>query len=722
MKRSTFTLTALSMALFSAYAAAETTLSTVEVVTSAPTNSYNQGYGAYGTSTATGLPLTLRDTPQNVSIISEQQIKDQNLDSLGKALNRAVGLYTDVKGSTTSGYSVLYARGNRVENFQLDGIPTSNVGLGGKGPGDEPNAWSVLNTAQYDRIEVLRGATALMDGSGEPSATVSLHRKRPTKAFQGSISAKFGSFNLHGTELDLSGGLNQDNSVRGRIVASYSGTDTFRDRADNRNGMVYAVTEWDITPNTTLTLGGTHQYMRDLNSSMFGLVLYDTDGNAIPATRKSNATINGSYTRFSNLNLFTELKHRFANNWELKVEYGYTKGHRDQVAGIAGSAFAIPGVPMVAGAIVKSDERPSQHNFTLALNGQYALWGREHDAMFGISGYHLKSDQPRYARQIARIFRDPAVMGSFDGNYILPDWVASGQDYNRIRQIGAYAATRLRPTDKLAVILGGRYTRFNVTEDTQYITNGQNSQGSFTPYTGIVYDLTDTLSVYTSYAQIFKPQTKRDQANRYLNAEKGSNLETGLKGEFFDGKLNGSIALFETRKKNVGFCAAYTAGGLTCDYYDFDPSTKSRGVELEVNGLVTDNWLLSAGFSQTIGKNSNGSPFKPEVPRRQFKLFSSYTAGNLTLGGGVRWQSKIYEGTPWGLNYGASEDLVAKARAVSTQKSYAVVDLMARYRLSKHAELGLNIDNLFDKTYRTSVNSHSYGSPRNIVGTFTYKF
>lgn len=717
-----FKLTTLTTALLPIFTYANTATENLEQVDVVASQGYTQGYGAYGTSTATGMPMALRETPQNVSILSEKQIKDQQLNTLGKALSRAVGLHLDLKGSSTSGYSVLYARGNTVRNFQLDGLPSSAIGLGGKGPGDMPNAWPSLNTAQYERIEILRGATALMDGSGEPSATVSLHRKRPTKAFQGEFSSRIGRFNSYGSTLDLSSGLNSDNSVRGRLVANYDASDTFRERAKNRNAMVYAITEWDITPNTMLSFGATYQYMKDLNSSMFGLVLYDTEGNAIPASRTSNATANGSYVNFNSLNLFTELKHRWNEQWETTVEYGFTRSHRDQVAGIAGSAFANPTVPMVAGAIVKSDETPKQHNFTASLIGQYNLWGREHDAMFGISGYDLNGDQPRYTRQILRLFRHPTEMGNFNGDVSLPTWTVAGEDKNRVRQIGGYVATRLRPTDKLAIILGGRYTRFNITEDTQYIIKGQNSQSSFTPYTGLIYDLSEGISAYTSYAKIFSPQTKRDINNHYLKSEEGSNLEAGLKGEFLEGRLNAALAFFETRKSNVGFCAQYSLGGLLCDYYDFDPKTKTRGWELEVNGSLTPNWHINAGFSQSKTKNQDGKHIQGEIPVNQFKLFTSYQWQQLTLGAGVRWQSKIVEDTPWGLNPGASEQVVAKAKSVSKQKAFAIVDLMARYQINKNIDLTINVENLFDKTYRTSVNSHSYGSPRQIIGSLTVKF
>ncbi|MBE2897388.1 TonB-dependent siderophore receptor [Pasteurellaceae bacterium 20609_3] len=684
------------------------------------TESYTQGYGAYGTSTATGMPMTLRQTPQNISIVSAQQIDDQNLTTLGKVVEQAVGLYTDTKGSKISGYTVLYARGNKVENFQLDGMPINIVGLGGKGPGAEPNAWSMINTAQYDRIEVLRGATALMDGSGQPSATISLHRKRPTADFQGNVALKAGSDNLYGVQSDLSGSLNQDKTLRGRLVGAFTQADSFQDRSDNRNGMLYGITEWDISDDTTFTLGGTYQYMRDRNSSMFGLVLYDTNGDPISVKKGYNATINGSYVNYHNINVFTELTHRLNENWTLKAEYGYIKGHRDQVAGVVGSLFVNRAAQMGAGVIVRSDEQPVQHNFTLALNGHYDLWGRQHDAMFGLSGYDLKSDQPRYQRQINRM-RGLDNIVNFNGDYTIAPWVSNAMDYNRIRQLGGYGATRLYLTDKLAFIAGGRYTAFKVKEETQYI-NGNNALSSFTPYVGVVYDLTNNISLYSSYAQIFKPQTKVNVHGEYLNPEKGSNTEVGLKGEFFDQRLNGSLSLFETRKSNVGYCAHYSQNNALCDYYDVDAKVKARGFELEINGAITDNWAIMAGLSYAKAKTSDGMVKNPEVPRKQAKLFTSYQWQKLMAGVGLRWQSEINERTPWGLPKNASGDQIARSKSVSRQKAYAVVDAMVRYRFNQHADFTLNVENLLNKRYRTSPNSHSYGLPRTVVGTLSVKF
>ncbi|MBE2894558.1 TonB-dependent siderophore receptor [Spirabiliibacterium falconis] len=685
-----------------------------------PTESTTQGYGAYGTSTATGLPMTLRQTPQNISIVSAQQIYDQNLTTLGKVVQQAVGLYTDTKGSKISGYTVLYARGNKVENFQLDGMPINSVGLGGKGPGAEPNAWSMLNTAQYDRVEVLRGATALMDGSGQPSATISLHRKRPTQAFQGSVDMKMGSDNLYGMQADFSGNLNQDKTVRGRLVAAYTQADSFQDRSDNRNGMLYGITEWDMSDNTMLTFGGTYQYMHDRNSSMFGLVLYDTNGDPLHVKKGYNATINGSYVKYHNINFFTELKHRISDHWEIKAEYGYTKGHRDQVAGVIGSLFVNRAAQMGAGVIVRSDERPVQHNFTVALNGHYDLWGRQHDAMLGLSGYTLKSDQPRYERQLNRMRGINNIL-DFSGEYFITPWISNAMDYNRIRQVGGYAATRLYFADNVALIAGGRYTAFKVKEETQYI-HGNNALSSFTPYVGIVYDLNQNLSLYSSYAQIFKPQTKADINGTYLKPEKGSNVEIGLKGEFFEQRLNGSISLFETRKSNVGYCAKYSQNNALCDYYDVDPKVKARGFEVEMNGLITDRWAIMAGLSYAKAKTPEGVVKTPEVPRKQFKLFTSYQWQQLTAGVGLRWQSEINENIPWGLPKTASALQIARSKAVSRQKSYAVVDAMMRYRVNQYADVIVNIENVFNKTYRTSPNSHSYGAPRTIIGTLSVKF
>lgn len=136
------------------------------------TDSYTVGLST----TATKLPMTLRETPQSVSVMTRQRLSDQGLNTLEDAIANTPGLTFKKKGSADDNEKGLYARGMEITNMQVDGVPTHK----------DFNALG-LDTALYDRIEVVRGSTGLLNGAGNPAASINLVRKRPTQEFEASV-------------------------------------------------------------------------------------------------------------------------------------------------------------------------------------------------------------------------------------------------------------------------------------------------------------------------------------------------------------------------------------------------------------------------------------------------------------------------------------------------------------------------------------------------------
>src|SRR5687767_9764331 len=232
-----------------ASAPAETTLPAVRVRATGDSDK-TEGSGSYAparSSTSTGLKLAPRDTPQSVSVITREQINDQGLRTVGDALSNSPGV--SVK-AVDRGRNTLVVRGFDVNNFQFDGIPftTGNVGL------------EELSTAIYDRVEVVRGATGLLSGFGDPSAAVNLVRKRAdSKTFTGSASVELGSWKHRAGTVDLSTPLNADGSLRARVVGHAYSQDAFIDLEHSRGTVLFATLEADFGPNTRLTLGASDQ-------------------------------------------------------------------------------------------------------------------------------------------------------------------------------------------------------------------------------------------------------------------------------------------------------------------------------------------------------------------------------------------------------------------------------------------------------------------------------
>ena len=177
-----------------------------------------------------------------------------------------------------------------VRNFQMDGVPYRSSGFSK----DSWIGWGGIDTHALDRVEVLRGASALLDGTGDLSAQISLVRKRPTKDFQAEIGTEVGNHSRWGINGDVSGSLNASGSLRGRIVAGHERNGYQIDDAKMRNSSLYAVAEWDIVPTITLSLGAQIQNRRETDTPIFLPTAYDSEGYSIKdeVSRHANNAIN----------------------------------------------------------------------------------------------------------------------------------------------------------------------------------------------------------------------------------------------------------------------------------------------------------------------------------------------------------------------------------------------------------------------------------------------
>ena len=204
--------------------------------------SATEGTGSYTTqnmNTATGLDLTIRETPQTVTIIPDQLVKDLNLNDVDKALSYAPGITT----TSRFGMNLPMSRGFNIDNIQEDGMQ-STTALAAQGLYGQSKEHTDM--AFYDRVEVLRGVAGLTQSNGEPGGTINLARKRPQKTFGANLSIGIGSWDTYRSVADVTGGLNSDGSVRGRVIGTLGKDGSFRDMKGNKRGAVSAMIETDI--------------------------------------------------------------------------------------------------------------------------------------------------------------------------------------------------------------------------------------------------------------------------------------------------------------------------------------------------------------------------------------------------------------------------------------------------------------------------------------------
>lgn len=678
-----------------------------------PADSDVRDYSVKSTAAGTKMMMTQRDIPQSVSIISEQRMNDQQLQTLGDVMDSTLGISKSQADSDRVSY---FSRGFQIDNYMVDGIPTwfeSRWNLGD----------ALTDMAFYERVEVVRGSNGLMTGTGNPSASINMIRKHATsREFKGNVSAEYGSWNKQRYVMDLQSPLTDDGNVRARIVAGYQDNDSWLDRYHNEKNFFSGIIDADLGETTSLAVGYEYQKIKVDSPTWGGLPRWNTDGSKNSYDRARSTAPDWAYNDKEINKVFVTLKQRFADTWqatmnathsEIKFDSKtmYVDAYVNKADGMLVGPYSSygPGYDYVGGTGWNSGKRKVDA-LDLFADGGYDLFGRQHNLMFG--GSYSKQNN-RYFSSWANVF--PAEIGSFNnanGNFPQTDWAPQSlaqDDTTHMKSL--YAATRISLADPLHLILGARYTNWRI--DTLSYSMEKNHT---TPYAGLVYDINDNWSTYASYTSIFQPQNKRDSSGKYLTPVTGNNYEVGLKSDWMNSRLTTTLAVFRIEQDNVAQSTGAPIPGTNGDIaYKTAKGTVSKGVEFEVNGAITDNWQMTFGATRYVAEDNEGNAVNPNLPRTSVKLFTSYrlpVMPALTVGGGVNWQNRVYTDTA--TPYGTFR---------AEQGSYALVDLFTRYQVTKNFSVQGNVNNLFDKTYDTNVEgSIVYGEPRNVSITANYQF
>jgi len=676
-------------------ASGEAVLSTITVSGKAP-GSTTEGTGSYttwSTSSSTRLNLTAQETPQAVTVLTRQRLDDQKLETLVDALDATPGIIVQKTkiGEGQDGTDI-YARGSRLRNYQIEGVPTSLA----VGP-------LLANTAAYDRIEVVRGATGIMNGLGTPAATINLIRKRPTATPQKSVTVQAGNWDRYGVGMDISNPLNESGTARARLVANYGSEGSWVKRFDQKNLALYGIAEFDLSDHTLFTVGFNHLAQKT-DSSILGRPLFYTNGQRIKLSRSDDGTPSWSYYDHESSNVFTSLEHRFGANWIGKVEYSRTRyDDNGLTVGVTQTIDAATGDGMEVWPYRWSG-KTRQDNLDAYVSGVFSLFGRDHELIGGVTLSRSRSTTQHYDYDWMNY---PVDFNIFDWTDTAPapDFFETDQGSFRERQYSAYLNTRLQLGDATSLLLGGRVTRWQLDEG-----SAKRKEDVLVPYIGLVHALNDNWSVYGSYTKIFQPQDGvvflYGRPGASPAPEQGKGYEAGIKASFDGGKLNANLALFQMDVSNLAFW------NRDARVYEVLGETRTRGVELELNGELAKGWQASAGYAYAKTVDEDGERTLLRLPQQSLKLFTAYRLpgewNKITLGGGMNWQASIRSDTA--LDY--------------RQSGVALVNLMARYDLSRNMSLSAHLNNALDKRYYSTVanNYGTYGAPRNFMITAKYNF
>lgn len=662
--------------------------------------------------TATGLGLTLHETPQSVSVITSFRIEDQQLQSLTDVVENATGISASALDSSRDEYS---ARGFLIDNYQVDGVP---IAWSGGAQAGETQA----DTSVYERVEVVRGATGLLTGVGNPSASINLVRKHAdSKTPKVETSAAFGRWDTYRVTADVSGPLANDGRVRGRMVLKYEDGDSFRDMAGNTKQVFYGTIDVDVTDRILLRAGASYQDNDPTASTWGGLPSWYSDGTRTDWQRSDTTAATWTSWASTVENYYAEVMHEFSNGWDARVSVNHNINTGDlDLVYLSGVLDRETGLGLTA-LPTRSDTERKQTSVSFQLSGDYSLFGRDHE--FTVGAIDVKEEDVGIRRERSNI----APVGDFfewDGSYPQPTWGAGIKNLDlENTQSGLYAATRLSMSDRLKVVLGARISDYNRQGFWFVREQDFGDDGVVVPYAGVLYDLAPQHTLYASYTEIFLPQEALDRNFNSLDSILGKSMEVGLKSRFFDGALQTTVAYFDILQDNLaqpdGEPITLDGGGIFQPFKEAE-GAQSKGYEMEMVGRLLEGWDVSFSYTHFNVEDAAGQPVNTQHPDEMLKLYSTYRfAGNwdgFTIAGGVNWQTD---------NYSETVNPVTELPERLTQGSYSLVSLMLRYEFSADLALQLNVDNALDETYFSQIgffDQSEFGKPRDIALSVNYRF
>ncbi|MGQ0594048.1 MAG: TonB-dependent siderophore receptor, partial [Gammaproteobacteria bacterium] len=508
----------------------------------------DQGFKATMQESATKTPLTIRETPQSISVITRDSIKARQAFTLSQALETAAGVTSSSDPGPFAGRSF-----TGFTTFDIRGVDTPFY-FGQLEDGFfAPQLTGTRDLATYERVEVVKGPSSVLYGRGSAAGFINLVTKKPLPEFAAEISPQIGSFDFYRVDTDVTGPLLNSDKARGRLVLAYENAGSFVDFAESERIVVAPSLEFDITASTRLLLQGTYQ--DDSFVPHYGVPL-QRDGEDFKAPDVRRSLFFGVPDRDEDnstrelltgtLQLDQQLGDRWLATLRLNAQSPELRASQDSYA-----YFLAPnGDTTLYNSIFENEA--DIWTGELRLNGEVDLFGRPAHLMLGAE--HNDFD---YHRRDAYVGLGTANI--YEENFAdipIVEATAITKRDTRFEGTGVYGQMQFRPLDRLSILLGGRYdwadTKLSTTPPGSDATGSEQEDEEFTWRAGTTFDVTQQIAVYGLYAQSFSPTifgSTRDGGP--LDPETGEIWEAGLKTEWLDGKLGVNAALFRIERDDV---------------------------------------------------------------------------------------------------------------------------------------------------------------------------
>ncbi|MFJ3008462.1 TonB-dependent siderophore receptor [Pseudomonas fluorescens] len=654
---------------------------------------------------------SLQEIPQTVNVIPAQVIRDQTPRNLDDALANVSGITQgNTLGSTQDSVMTRGFGDNRNGSIMRDGMPI----VQGRGMNET-----------VDRVEVLKGPASLLYGIQDPGGVVNLVSKKPELTQYNALTLRGSTYgdgkNGSGGSFDSTGALG-DSGLAYRLVLDHEDEDYWRNFGTHRETLIAPSLAW-YGERTKLLFSYEH---REFLTPFDRGTLIDPRTNHpldISRNERLDEPFNDMEGR-SDLYHF-EADHELNDDW--KAHFGYSWNRETYDA----SQVRVTAIDTKKGTLTRSMDGTqgaiSTDRFaTASLEGKVNLLGMQHDLVFGVDDEYRKIYRADLIRQKSLStfsYVNPVYGREVEGTTVSP---ADSAQTDLLRSDSVFLQDSIHLNDQWILVAGGRFQEYDqyAGKGVPFKANTDSNGQKFVPRAGLVYRYTDELSFYGSYTESFKPNStiaplsgSSTVLDGSIAPEEAKSWELGARLDM-PGRITGNIALFDIKKRNV--LVSNSEGPTTI--YSAAGEVRSRGLELDLTGQLTDRWSVIGAYAYTDAEVTEDPDYKgnrlQNVAKNSGSLSAVYDFGSVIGGDQLR--------------VGAGARYVGERAGNAVNDfdlpSYTVADAFATYDTKlegQKVKFQLNVKNLFDRTYYTSAASRffvSMGDSRQISLSSTLEF
>lgn len=660
--------------------APEVVLPSVSVV-GAATASYNPQDASGATRTDT----PLREVPQSVRVLPRALLDDIGATRFDQSLDYA------------SGVARQNSFGGLWDNFAIRGFTGSeNAGAAYLVNGFVANRGFTAprDAATIERVEVLKGPTSSLYGSGDPGGAVNIVTRQPQfKPAQG-YDFEIGNRDRYRVAADVTGPLGD--TVAGRLIAVADHEGSARDFVNSQRYLIAPSLTW-LLGNDTIV-----QYASELQRYSVpmdrGVVAVDGRPGAIPRSRFLGDPGDGDIRLDSHSHQLS-IEHQFSEQWKGRVGVAYRGG---ELSGYASEASSLAADDRT---LLRQRRHRDFHSEDLSLQadvtGKFATGAVGHEVVAGVDTYRFDNSQ-------VQLRRNPTAAAPYAIDIHQPVYgqptppLARFADTDeRQTNVGLYAQDQISLGERWRVLAGVRFDAFDQSlQDHVRGTRTDQRHNAVSPRFGVTYLASRNISLFANTSRSFRPNAGIDAGGDAFDPERGRAIEAGVKYDSDDRRLGATLAAFHIRKRNV-----LTADPADPSFFVAAGAARSRGVELDMAGKLGQHWRVSMNFALTDAEVTEdnrlaaGTPLT-NIPRTSGSVLAVYedaapVGQRYGVGGGVRYM---------GRRSGDAQDSFSLP-------AYTLVDVLAYWQYSKQVRLTFNVANLFDKTYYASSYSTMWIAP-----------